>query len=740
MKIDRMLFIALLAGLVLSPSAYGITISVGSNAGGFTENINAGDKDAVYSSTVIAANSLSHSIKGSGNLLESHSVSNTAGANAEVGVDIRRAEWYSYSYDLWPGQGSSWSASKFAQVAASEQLDVFNAKYIQAYANAFNAKGYSAGVSTVVSDPGKEASLTGYRNLAMASKNEAFASQTAESAFSLEGFFQADSGADFTQLKSKPLQFREDTADASLRVDRGSVEGYSDLASASANGVTASQQMDAATGDQIQTRSESASWTASLFQGLKKTDAKVSTWAEGTLTGYNASAESSKDYAQADQTGHIVGTFTSTALAGKAGKTRTSNYGTVYDFDMQAKKGASGSSASGTLGYYVDNVSPIANRIQGAVDASESGDAVNVASGTYFENVQIDKSLAVKGAGAGDTIVDGQQLGSVFTIGRSNPDVDVALSGMTVQGGTGSPVEIFPEYTAPCGGGILSYGTMRLKDSIISGNTAIYGGGIFNNYGTVTITGSTISGNTAQYNGGGKCVGGGIFNNYGTVTIAGSTISENAAFFGGGIANSGTATITDSIISGNTAYSGGGIENAGTTAVTGSTISGNTAQYDGGGIWSSGGLTVGDSTVAGNSAYWNGGGIWNSGKMRVEGSNVSGNTAHYYGGGIANDMGQATVVDSTISGNAGILGGGGVYNILGQVTLDDNTVSGNTGNAGGGILNNGDMTVSGGSVSSNNAANGGGIFNMGTMELNDALVDNNTATENGGGSTTSGAI
>src|SRR5512141_1371041 len=157
MKIDRLLFIALLAGLVLSPSVYGITISVGSNAGGFTEDINAGDKDAVYSSIMIAANSLSHSIKGSGNLKESHRVSNTAGANAEVGVDIRRAEWYSYSYDLWPGQGSSWPASTFSQVVASEQLDVSNAKYIEAYANALNSKGYSAGLSIVVSDPGKEA-------------------------------------------------------------------------------------------------------------------------------------------------------------------------------------------------------------------------------------------------------------------------------------------------------------------------------------------------------------------------------------------------------------------------------------------------------------------------------------------------------------------------------------------------------------------------------------------------------
>ena len=44
----------------------------------------------------------------------------------------------------------------------------------------------------------------------------------------------------------------------------------------------ASQQMEAATGEQIQTRSQSESLTASLFQSLKKTDAKVDSTVVGT--------------------------------------------------------------------------------------------------------------------------------------------------------------------------------------------------------------------------------------------------------------------------------------------------------------------------------------------------------------------------------------------------------------------------------------------------------------------------
>ena len=173
MKIDRLLTGALLIGiLVLSPSAYAITISVGGDAGGFTENINAGDKDAVYGSTVIAANSLSHSIKGSGNLKESHWVSNSAGASAGVGVEIRKAESYKYGYTLTPGIGSHWLASRYPSVSASETLDVINANYINAYASSSNAKGESAGVSTVLVDPGRKASLKGYSNTASVSPDK----------------------------------------------------------------------------------------------------------------------------------------------------------------------------------------------------------------------------------------------------------------------------------------------------------------------------------------------------------------------------------------------------------------------------------------------------------------------------------------------------------------------------------------------------------------------------------------
>lgn len=777
MKFDRTLIGPLLLGmLALASSAYGISISVSNNAGGFTENINAGDGESVFGSTIIGSDRLSNSIEGSGSLKESHSVSNKAGANAGVGVDIRNAERYSYDYYLSPNK-----ASKSAPVMAGEELDVLNAEYIEANAHAFNAKGYTTDISTVIHDPGNQASLIGYRNIAMASKDEAMASQTAESAFAPDGSIQADSGADFMQLKSHPLRFRWDTADASIRVDSGSVEGYSDLASASAQGIWTTQQMDSATGERIQTKSESASWAASLFQSLKGANAMVTTIAEGNISGYNASARRSKDYAQADQTGHIAGTFTSTALAGKASKTRTSNYGKEYDFDMRASKDASGSHAAGTLDYYVDDTSPVANRIQGAVDASESGDAINVAAGTYDENVLIDKSLKIKGAGASDTIVDGQQSGSVFNIGRNNPNADVALTGMTIQGGSGTYTERWPgEPQVQCGGGIWNAGSLSLTDSVVYNNTAneygsgiwstgtltvdrsfIYGndkprdgGGIWSS-GDMIVKDSTIAGNAAHWNGGGiwssgsmlvensyiaendaGIFGGGIANDLGQATVKYSTISaNNAAGGGGGIYNIfGTASLENSNISSNFGNEGGGILNDGEMSVSGGSVSGNLAS-NGGGVFNIGTMELNDVSVNNNIAIENGGGIYNSaGIFNQNGGSISNNDA-YLGGGIFNS-GTVNQIGGSISDNRAEQKGGGIYNNYGTLNLEGGSIDSNTvaSYGGGGIFNDqGTVNLNNGSVSNNQAPVAGGIFSIyGELNLNGGYIDWNSAYVSGG--------
>lgn len=569
---------------VLIPSAYGVTVTCSSNSGGYSEKIGAAYYDAVKGSTVITAAGLSHSIEGKGDLLDSHRVSNIAGASAEVGVDIRKAEKYSYGYTLMPGSGGGWHAPV---VTASELLDVDNADYIKAYATAHSASGDDAGVDTVV---------TG-----------------------------------------------------------GSLKGYSNTASGSAN------------------------------------------------------------KAEASESGHILGTFIGTATAGTSSKTRTSNYGTEYDLSMGAKMKSGSPITTGTLGYYVDSNS--GETIQGAVDAALDGDKINVAEGKYLENLAIDKSLEINGAGAGKTVVDGSGAGSVITVGSHNPSADVALYGMTIQGGSGTLTN--PGLgTGNFGGGILNYGTIRVINSDISGNTAEYGAGIFN-HGTATVKNSDISGNNA------KGAGGGIYNSWvGNLNVVCSQITGNSAVNG----NSGF-------------YIGGGIFNyhGGITTIKSSDISGNEAIY-GGGIYNSGTMTVENSRLNSNAATYRGGGIFNDGLLKVKTSAVTMNKAAQ-GGGIFNDRyWESTTIlrGSCISGNIADFGGG-IYN-LDTTTITDSHISRNTAANGGGIYNgiysgrfgihDGQLNLISGSISHNTATSpspsGGGVYNLGTITGNPGIVRCNT--------------
>jgi len=91
----------LLAGMVLSTGQVcGFSISVSGDAGGFSEEIGAGINDYVNGYAAVWPGCLSNYIEGSGSLRESHRTANTAGSTAAVGVEIRDADSYVYSYHL----------------------------------------------------------------------------------------------------------------------------------------------------------------------------------------------------------------------------------------------------------------------------------------------------------------------------------------------------------------------------------------------------------------------------------------------------------------------------------------------------------------------------------------------------------------------------------------------------------------------------------------------------------------
>jgi len=210
-------------------------------------------------------------------------------------------------------------------------------------------------------------------------------------------------------------------------------------------------------------------------------------------------------------------------------------------------------------------------------------DTVAVAAGLYTEAVTITKPLAVDGAGAGQTVIDG---GPALLTGIGAPLVtitgtagQVTLSGLTIQHGR---IGVFNE-------GRPGVETTHLIDSAIVGNAGNTGGGIDNIGGSVAVLRSTVANNLAVTR------GGGIANTGDTVEVVSSTISGNTADggVGGGIANTGPSTSTvrvvASTIDDNTAGAGGAIynddtghaSNTGTVTLVASTVYSNTANGSG---------------------------------------------------------------------------------------------------------------------------------------------------------------
>ena len=237
---------------------------------------------------------------------------------------------------------------------------------------------------------------------------------------------------------------------------------------------------------------------------------------------------------------------------------------------------------------------------------------------------------------------------------------EVSLSGVTIRHGLVDSSEprhvLFPGTNSGMwgiplefGGGIHVHGTLRLRDSVVTGNQAGGGGGIFNG-GFLFLSNTRVEGNMATAS-------------------------------GGGIYNGGVLEAVETDLLNNQAGSGGGIYNVGNLKAQRSTIRGNTTQYGGGGILNS---TIGVSdleyTTINENASHNGGGIRNFGRLTLENSTVSGNTGKL-GGGVLNES-YIRISNTTVSGNRGDYGGGiAVHSVAGwypTTELNNTIIAANT--------------------------------------------------------------
>lgn len=214
-----------------------------------------------------------------------------------------------------------------------------------------------------------------------------------------------------------------------------------------------------------------------------------------------------------------------------------------------------------------------------AANAVPGADLIVLPAGTYMlslpptktdvdganGDLNITDSLTIQGAGATNTLIDGNQLDAVLLIA---PGINVTLNAVTIQNGLSS-----------FGGAIYSSGDLTLNNAAVRNSTSpsTPGGGIYQNSGgALTLSNSTVSGNSAP------------------------------ADTGGGIYNLGTVRLNNSTVSGNRSQGGGGglANNGGTVYVINSTISGNRTDFNGGGInnWNNGQVELFNTTLANNVA------------------------------------------------------------------------------------------------------------------------------------------
>ncbi|MBD2163722.1 CHAT domain-containing protein [Calothrix membranacea FACHB-236] len=364
-------------------------------------------------------------------------------------------------------------------------------------------------------------------------------------------------------------------------------------------------------------------------------------------------------------------------------------------------------SSTGNLTFNLNQVNPETNAstdsIQNAIDAigTVAGNSIiNLGAGTYTGNTVniFEKTLTLNGAGASNTIFDGNNINQVFGIFSQGT---VTINNLAIINGRGFGLD---------GGGIAyfssSSGTLNVNNVTFTDNSTEFniegggnGGAIYSEYGTLNVNNSTLNSNSATDGN-----GGGIYSSYSTLNVNNSTFSGNLASdgLGGGIYNisdnQSGLNVNNSTFIGNSAIEGGGIYddgiNGGRLDFNNSNFISNSATSgNGGGIYNNDTTgNVNNSTFSGNLASnGRGGGIYNEGVfinvLTVNNSTFNANSA-IDGGGIYNNIGVSlNVNNSTFASNAAINGnGGGIYNSLDTLNVNNSTLSGNSATDGGGIL------------------------------------------------------
>ena len=527
--------------VAMAPLAYAIDYSMSCDSGSISTSINAGNDDQVSSSTVLGQDVLQSSISGSGNFRDVHSVKNSAGHEVTVGLNLRNATSYAYSYALNPDD---------TNISASESLDVDHAKSIVAYARARAAPNGNIADSRIYIMNG---ALIGYSNGASVVNNVLSTHQK----FAKASGDQVDVESwGLDQIKYDRKKYMPFGSCAS--VTKGAIENYNDFSSMS---------------DSAQIGQSGHIIGQFISSVPMKNGGRTSNYGNqfDLRSGFNVSLSGSKDFASWDTKGYSQLVY----------------YVDQADPNANRIQGAIDASRNG------DGIRILEGQYHENVDIKKSISVQGAGPGKTI--------ISPEGCISNDSIIKVGKDAFVCLGGISLTNGHAHEGGAIKNEGTLllNDYEI-SKNTAKYGSGIYNVGKLILRQGTISNNCASQDGGGVYNKGNLTILGANISSNVAKYGGGvynknvfdlmnGRIssntaiVGGGVKND-GSFAMYGGQIDSNTANNGGAVFNNKNFAIYSGTISNNEAYiKGGAIYNDdGLVTLNGGNISYNRAPKDGG--------------------------------------------------------------------------------------------------------------------------------------------------------------